>query len=170
MLVFLLLKLLCDERDALWYWWVFFRPWMFKEYPAEPRFDEPILLLWLILRCFPPKAWGGINYWVRNPKVLFGFPHTFDKIFPKRYSDDVVSLSQRPLISSIRTGFKRSFCSFDICLCTLPSNVIESILYPITCLRSSDLDSVLVVSISSVFFSTAVVTNVRDFWGSFMER
>ena len=69
-------------------------------------------------------------------------------------------------MSSFRTGFKRSFRSFDIYLCALQSNAIESTVYPITCLRSSDLDSVLTSSISSAIFSTAVVANVRDFWVS----
>ena len=67
-------------------------------------------------------------------------------------------------MSSFRTGFKYSLCSFDICLCALPSNVIGSTVYPITYLRLSDLDSVLAISISSAIFSTAVVANVRDFW------
>ena len=80
----------------------------------------------------------------------------FTRFSPKRYSDDVVSLS----------GFKHSFHSFDICLSALLSNVIESTVYPIACLKSSDLDSVLAVSILSDIFGTAVIATVRDFWMS----
>ena len=109
---------------------------------------------------FLPKAWGGINYWIRNPIN----PILSTRFSPKRYSDDVVSLLQRSLMSSFRTCFKRSFRSFYICLCALPSNVIDSTVYPISCLRWSDLDSALAVSISSAIFSTTVVANVRGFW------
>ena len=53
--------------------WFTMVKWTIRAYPA----------VMTNLTMFPPKAWGGINHWARNPIVLFGFPHAFHNMFSK---------------------------------------------------------------------------------------